>query len=78
MVLYIIIIAVLLVVAILLSIALVRITKNMVYLTEKEKDFINFTIDIYINFGEELGVESKEEHDRLVEILKKIQDKHLK
>lgn len=78
MILYIIIIVVLLVVAILLSIALVRITKNMVYLTEKEKDFINFTIDIYINFGEELGVESKEEHDRLVEILKKIQDKHLK
>lgn len=67
----------LLIIILLLSIALVYITKNMVFFTKKEKDFINFTIDVYSDFGEELGVESKEEHDKLVTILKDIQKKHL-
>lgn len=78
MILYVVIIVVLLIVVLLLSVALVYITKNMTYFTDKEKDFVNFTIDIYADFGEELGVESIEEHNKLVEILRKIQDKHLK
>ena len=51
--------------------------KNGVYLSDKEKEFIIFTMDIFIEYGEDLGVQSKEQHEKLVKELNKIKEKRL-
>jgi biopolymer transport protein ExbD len=52
--------------------------KKTTYLTKKEKEFIIFVIDIFSDYGDELGVQTKEQHEKLVEELNKIKKKHLK
>lgn len=36
-----------------------------------------FTMDIFIEYGEDLGIQSKEQHEKLVEELNKIKEKKL-
>lgn len=44
-------------------------------MSEKEKKFIIFVIDIYIDYAEELHLNSVEEHEKIVEELNKIKEK---
>jgi hypothetical protein len=61
-----------------LSMALLLYIKKGTYLSEKEKEFIVFVMDIYKDYGDELGVQSKEQHKKLIDELEKIKVKHFK
>ena len=52
--------------------------KKSIYFSNKEKDFIVFVMDIFKEYGDELGIQSKEQHKKLVEELDKIKTKKLK
>lgn len=68
----------LIIIVLLLSMALYFLIKKSTYLSEKEKQFIIFVIDIFIEYGDDLGIQSKEQHEKLVKELEKIKKKHLK
>ena len=61
-----------------LALALYYFSKKSIYLSDKEKDFIIFVIDIFMQYGDDLGIQSKEQHKKLVEELNKIKNKHFK
>lgn len=67
---------VLVIVILLLALALYYLIKKSIYLSDKEKEFIIFVIDIFIQYGDDLGVQSKEQHEKLVDELEKIKNKH--
>lgn len=73
-----IIIVLLLIIILFLSLTLHRFSKRTIMLSDKEKEFIVFVIDIFIEYGDELGIQSKEQHKKLVDELNKIKNKHLK
>lgn len=58
-----------------LSIALVSVIKKATYLSKKEKDMVNFTIDMYIEYGEEIGITDEKQHPIIVDELEKIKKK---
>jgi ribosomal protein S17E len=58
--------------------ALYMFAKKSIYFSDKEKDFIVFVMDIFKEYGDELGIQSKEQHKKLVEELDKIKTKKLK
>ena len=58
--------------------ALYLFAKKSIYFSDKEKDFIVFVMDIFKEYGDELGIQSKEQHKKLVEELDKIKTKKLK
>ena len=68
----------LVVVIILLAMALYMFAKKSIYLSDKEKDFIIFVMEIFKDYGDDLGIQSKEQHQKLVEELEKIKTKKLK
>lgn len=76
-ILYIIVI-VLAIAVLLLALALYYLIKKSVYISDKEKEFIIFVIDIFEQYGDDLGIESKEQHQKLCEELEKIKNKYLK
>lgn len=47
-------------------------------MTNKEKEFLNFVIDIYQKYSNDLGIQSEDQHKKLCEELDKIKEKHLK
>ena len=61
-----------------LSLTLYYLVKKSTYFTEKEKEFIVFVIDIFKDYGDDLGIQTKEQHQKLVEELEKIKNKHFK
>ena len=63
---------------ILLAMTLYLFAKKSIYLSDKEKEFIIFVIDIFSDYGDDLGIQSKEQHEKLVEELDKIKTKKLK
>ena len=65
-------------IVILLAMALYMFAKKSIYFSDKEKDFIVFVMDIFKEYGDELGIQSKEQHKKLVEELDKIKTKKLK
>ena len=67
---------ILVIVILLLALALYYLIKKSIYLSDKEKEFIIFVIDIFIQYGDDLGVQSKEQHEKLVSELEKIKNKH--
>jgi hypothetical protein len=69
-------IALLIVIVLVLSLALYFFIKKNIYISDKEKEFIVFVIDIFIEYGDDLGIQSKEQHAKLVEELNKIKNKH--
>jgi len=75
--LYIVIILFLIIIILILSITLYFFSKKTIYLSDKEKEFILFTFDIYENYADDLGIQSKEEHEKLKNELIKIKKKHL-
>jgi len=76
-ILYIIILSLVIIVG-LLAVALYLHAKKSVYLSDKEKDFIVFVMDIFNEYGDDLGIQSKDQHEKLVEELEKIKTKKLK
>ena len=73
-----IIILLLVVIVLSLSLALYRFSKKATYISDKEKEFIIFAISIFSDYGDDLGIQSKEQHKKLVDELEKIKNKHLK
>ena len=73
-ILYVIIIL-LIIIILLLSLALFFFIKKNLYLSDKEKEFIIFVMDIYEQYSDDLGIQSKEQHTKLVEELNKIKKK---
>ena len=76
-ILYIVILSLVIIVG-LLAIALWRFSKKSTYLSDKERDYIVFVMDIFRDYGDDLGIQSKEQHEKLVEELEKIKTKKLK
>ena len=72
------IILILAIVILLLSLALLWFAKKGMYMSDKEKEFITFVIDIFTEYGDDLGIQSKEEHKKISEELAKIKNKYLK
>jgi hypothetical protein len=68
----------LIIVVLLLAMTLRYLIKKSTYLSDKEKEFIIFVIDIFKEYGDDLGIQSKEQHQKLVDELEKIKNKHLK
>jgi len=62
----------------LLALALHHLVKNGAYISDKEKEFIVFVINIFKDYGDDLGIQSKDQHKKLVEELDKIKNKYLK
>jgi hypothetical protein len=62
----------------LLALALFHFSKKSIYFSNKEKDFVTFVIDIFEQYGDDLGIQSKEQHKKLVEELEKIKKKLVK
>jgi uncharacterized membrane protein YfhO len=71
-------ITLLIVIILLLSFALYYFAKKSTYISDKEKEFIIFVIDIFEQYGDDLGIQSKEQHKKLVEELEKIKNKYFK
>ena len=61
-----------------LSVALYLFAKRSTYISDKEKEFIVFVIDIFIQYGDDLGIQSKEQHKKLTEELERIKIKYFK
>jgi hypothetical protein len=70
-----IIIIILLIICLILSISLLIFIKKNVFLSEKEREFIFFVFEIYEKFSDDLGIQSKDQHEKLVNELNKIKKK---
>ena len=66
------------IIILLLSLALYHFIKKTAYLSDKEKEFIVFVIDIFTQYGDDLGIQSKEQHKKLADELEKIKTKYFK
>jgi len=75
---YIIIIILLILVILILSISLFLFLKKSDYINDKDKEFIEFVIDMYIQYAEELEIHSKAQHKKIVKRLEEIKNKHFK
>ena len=71
-------IAILIGIIALLAGALLLFAKKSIFLSKKENDFLIFVIDMYIQYAEELEINSEEQHDKIVMELNRIKKKHLK
>jgi hypothetical protein len=71
------IILILLIVVLLLALALYYFSRKSTYISDKEKEFIIFVIDIFTQYGDDLGIQTKIQHKKLTEELEKIKKKHL-
>ena len=67
----------LIVVIILLAMALYGFSKKSLYLSKNEKEFIIFAIDMYIQYAEELEINSETQHKTIIVQLKNIKQKYL-
>ena len=70
------IILILTIIILLLALALYHFIKKSQYISDKEKEFIVFVIDIFEQYGDDLGIQSKEQHKKLVDELEKIKNKY--
>ena len=46
-------------------------------MSKKEKEFIEFAVNMYIKYAEDLDITSPEQHEYLVKELKKIKKRYL-
>lgn len=59
-----------------LSLAIYYFLKKGIFISDKEKEFIIFVIDIFEQYGDDLGIQSKEQHKKLIDELEKIKNKY--
>lgn len=60
-----------------MTIAIILLIKKSTPISKKEKEFIEFAINMYIKYAEELGITSPEQHEYLVKELEKIKKLYL-
>jgi len=60
-----------------LAIAYFILIKKITPLSKKEKEFIEFAVNMYIKYAEELEITSPEQHEYIVTELKKIKKRYL-
>ena len=60
-----------------LTISLFLLIKKVTPLSKKEKEFIEFAVNMYIKYAEELEITSPEQHEYLVSELEKIKKRYL-
>ena len=77
-IIYAIIILILTAIILILSLSLIFLLKKNTYISDKEKEFIVFAIDMYCEHFETLKLTTKEQHLKLVKGLEKIKLKHFK
>ena len=65
-------------IVLLLSMSLYYYIRKSTHISDNEKEFINFTIDMYVKYAEELDIHSKKQHEKIVSELEKIKNKHFK
>jgi competence protein ComGC len=75
---YVLIIIILALISFLLALALYFFIRKNIYISDKEKEFIVFVINMYIKHFGDLELTSKEQHTKLIEELEKIKNKHFK
>ena len=73
-----IVILLLVIIILLLAMVLYLFAKKSTYFSDKEKEYIIFGMDIFKEYGDDLGIQSKDQHEKLVEELEKIKQKHFK
>jgi hypothetical protein len=66
------------IIVLLQAMALYHFVRKSTYISDKEKEFITFVIDIFSEYGDDLGIQSKDEHEKIVKELDKIKKKHLR
>ena len=71
-----IIIFLLLLIIILLLIGFLFLLKKTKYITNTDKEFIKFTIDMYIEYAKELEIHSEKQHEKIVKQLEKIKKRY--
>jgi len=59
----------------LLTIAVIWVIEKATYLSQKEKDMLLFSIDMYIDYGEEIGITDEKQHPIIIDELTKIKKK---
>ena len=59
----------------LLTIAVIWVIEKATYLSQKEKDLLLFSIDMYIDYGEEIGITDEKQHPIIIDELTKIKKK---
>jgi len=74
----IIIIILLCVALIVLAVAHAFYIKKSTFIPDKDKEFLEFTIDMYIQYAEELEINSPKQHKVIVEQLERIKNKYFK
>ena len=69
----------------LLSVALVTLIfifrdsqKKSIHIPDEDREFMEFTIDMYIQYANELNINSPEQHGKIVKKLEKIKSKYFK
>ena len=67
----------LVIIIILLSFTLYYYSMKSTFISKKEKEYLNFVINIFEEFADDLGIQSKEQHKKLVDELNNIKKKHL-
>jgi hypothetical protein len=63
------------IIILLLTIAVIWVIQKATYLSQKEKDMVIFTIDMYTDFGEEIGITDEKQHPIILEELSKLKKK---
>jgi len=63
---------------VLLALALLFFVRKSVYIPDKDKEFIEFTIDMYLQYAEELEINSPKQHKIIVKQLERIKTKYFK
>ena len=74
---YIIIILLLAIAIVVIAIAFLLYIKKSTFIPDRDKEFIDFTIDMYIEYANELNIYSPKQHEKIVERLKEIKRKYL-
>ena len=59
----------------LLTVTIFIIIKKSVYFSDKEKEFIFFLIDVFSEYGKDLGIHSEKQYDLIVIELDKLKKK---
>lgn len=74
----IIVITILSVSVLLLALAFYYFIRKSTFIPDKDKEFIEFTIDMYIQYAKDLDIHSPQQHKKIITELERIKIKYLK
>lgn len=76
--LYIIIIILLSIAVVILSLVFFNYQRSSSFISDEDKEFLEFAIDMYCDYANELNIHSDSQHEKIVKRLEKIKQKHFK